>query len=165
MENLFVTYNKNAEIEENTALRLQTLSNLYGFSVLLPYRLNSLNISTETKTRINNSKFVLAFCIEYFSPSLKQELDYALTVNKPIVVIYDQSEGKKINFPNNSNVKEVYIDYDNTDATLHEVSKFIKSKFSEIQKNEADKNGSAIGIAIVALGLGLLAAWALSEKE
>jgi hypothetical protein len=35
MENLFVTYNKNSEIEENTALRLQTLSNLYGFSVFV----------------------------------------------------------------------------------------------------------------------------------
>ena len=92
-------------------------------------------------------------------------MDYALTLNKPIVVIYDQSEGKKINFPNNSNVKEVYLDYSNTDKNLHEISEFIKNKFSEIQKNETDKIGSAIGITIVALCLGLLTAWALSEKE
>lgn len=163
MDNLFVTFNKNSEIGENTALRLQTLSNLYGFSVLLPYR-NSHNISSETKSRINNSKFVLSFCIDNFSEALQQDLEYAVAKNKPIVVIYDHNQPKKIDFNGKSNVKEVFIDYSNIDENLHDISGFVKEQFEEIKSNEKEKLISGIGV-VVLIGLGLLAAWAFSEKE
>ena len=162
MKKVFITYNKNSEIGENTALRMQTLSNLYGYSVLLPYRLHNANISVETKKRIDNSRFILAFSINGFSPTLKNELDYALKKSKPIIVIYDYKEGRTINFPNNADVKEVSIDYYNTNEALHQISEFLDSKFTDIElKNKNTEN--AIGVALVGIGLGLLAYWALSE--
>jgi len=163
MKNILITYNSNSEVEENTALRMQTLSNLYGYTVLLPYRINSTVISGETKTRIGNSRFVLAFCLDAFSEILKQDLDYALTQNKPIIVIYDETKGRKINFPNNSNVREVFIDYYHTDEALHEISTFIGSKFTE-EEQKQKKAETALGTALVAVGLGLLTYWAFSNK-
>lgn len=163
MKNIFITYNKSSEVEENTALRMQTLSSLYGLTVNLPFRLQSQDISSETKKRITNSRFVLAFSIDDFTDTLRQDLDFALTENKPIIVIYDTNKGRNINFPNNANVEEVFIDYYNTDDALHQISKFLKARFVELDKNQK-KNENALGIALVAVGLGLLASWALAEK-
>jgi len=164
MKNVFITYNNNSEIGENTALRMQTLSNLYGFSVFLPYRISKSNISRETKERINNSRFILAFSIGRYSKILKNELEYALSRKKPIIIIYDKKEKNKIHFPNKSNVKEVIIDYYNTDKALHQISDFLDQQFNNAEIKQK-KNENAIGTALVGIGLGLLAYWALSDKN
>ncbi|MEA3495237.1 MAG: hypothetical protein U9R42_04300 [Bacteroidota bacterium] len=161
MKNIFITYNKNSEIGENTALRMQTLQSLYGLKIFLPYRLHSKSISNETKIRIEKSRFILAFSIDKFTETLKEELEYALAKNKPVVVIYDEQQGKNIKFNKNKNVEEVYIDYYNTDEALHQISDFLRTKFSNAEKKQTE---NAIGIGLVAIGLGLLVNWALTDK-
>jgi len=164
MKNVFITYNNNSEIGENTALRMQTLSNLYGFSVFLPFRIGKSTISQETKERINNSRFILAFSIGKYSKILRDELEYALSKNKPIIIMYDRKEKNKIHFPNKNNVKEVLIDYYNTDEALHQISNFLDEQFNDI-KLKQQKNENAIGTALVGIGLGLLAYWTLSDSK
>ncbi len=164
MKNVFITYNNNSEIGENTALRMQTLSNLYGFSIFLPYRIGKSNISRETKERINNARFILAFSIGRYSKILKHEIEYALSKNKPIIIIRDKKEKNIFHFPDKSNVKEVLIDYYNTDEALHQISDFLEKQFNNIELKQK-KNENAIGTALVGIGLGLLAYWALSDNN
>lgn len=166
---IFITYNHASQAEESTALRLQTISNLYGLSVVLPYRhRNLLELSTETKNRINKSTFVVAFCADGLTESLKDEIDFALSENKPIVVIYDHLKGKKINLKTDRNIKEVFVDFNKTDEALHNIADFLRSKIStENSKKDIKKpgeNSSGIGIALLGIGLGLLAAWTLSKN-
>ena len=164
MKNVFITYNNNSDIGENTALRMQTLSNLYGFSVFLPFRIGHSDISFETKERIDNSRFILAFAIGRYSRILKNELEYALSKKKPIIIIYDKKERNKIKFPNRSNVKEVIIDYYNTDEALHQISNFLNEQFADLNSRKKS-NEHAIGTALIGIGLGLLAYWALSDNR
>lgn len=164
MKNVFITYNANSEIGENTALRMQTLSNLYGFSVYLPYRIGKSNVSSETKDRINNSRFILAFSIGKDSQILKDELKHALLKNKPVIIIHDTKEKNRIHFPNNNNVKEIIIDYYNTDKALHQISNFLDKQFTTIELKQKN-NENAVGTALAGIGLGLLAYWALSENK
>lgn len=164
MKNVFITYNHNSEIGENTALRMQTLSNLYGYSVQLPYRLQNSTISSETKARISKSKFILAFAMNDLTEVLRNELEFALGKNKPIIVIYDQAEGETIDFYDNANVKTVFIDYYKTEDALHKISVFLEEKFRGIEQQKRNTE-NAIGTALVGIGLGLLAYWALSGKK
>ncbi|RME17469.1 MAG: hypothetical protein D6799_03855, partial [Bacteroidetes bacterium] len=111
---VFVTFNPNSEVEERTALRLQTIANLYGVEVLLPYRRISNKLSSETKNRIDRSRIVIAFSGSKLTSHLKQELIYAKSQNKTIVVIYNTSIGKNLIFKDYEKVQEFYLDYDNT---------------------------------------------------
>lgn len=55
MSNIFISYNPNEEIEQNTALRMQTIASLYNISVELPARQQipaKAKISSETQNRI-----------------------------------------------------------------------------------------------------------------
>jgi hypothetical protein len=167
---IFVCYNPNAQPEESTALRLQTISNLYGLKVSLPSRQTSANgISQETKLRIDNSRFVVAFCLESLSYLLTEELNYAILKQKPIVVIYDVDAGKKINFKEVGDVKEVFVDFSQTDDVIHEIADFLRAKLklsqtqSELQQTR--NNNTGLSIAVLGIGIGLLAAWALSQEK
>jgi hypothetical protein len=169
-KSIFISYNHNSQPEESTALRLQTISNLYGLSVSLPYRLRNIsNISSETKTRIENSSFVVAFCIDGLTKLLNEELSFAISKNKPLIVIYDNAKGKKINFKDNVNVKEVFVDFTKTDDALHKIAEFLRTSLSKTyvkkttQKTQNEDSG--LGIALLGIGLGLLAAWSLSKEN
>lgn len=69
-ENIFLTYNKDSIFGQNTALRLQTISNLYGLSVSLPSRIvnNGVEISNSTQERISNAAIIVAFGLENLTP-------------------------------------------------------------------------------------------------
>lgn len=168
--NIFITFSPSSQAEESTALRLQTISNLYGLSVALPYRQKTnAEINTETKKRIDNSTFIVAFCADGLTKFVKEELNYAILKKKPIVVIYDTTKGKKINFKTNTNIKEVFVDFNKTDDALHSIANFIRSKIQITQvkrtKQQTTNNDSGVGVALLGIGLGLLAAWALSKEK
>ena len=169
-QSIFVSYNFQAEAEEATALRLQTISNLYGMQVALPFRLaQRTRIHEETQLRIKQADLVVAFCMQDLTDLLKQELSYAIEQKKPIVVIYDQSKGKKINFQNQALAKEVFVDFRETDKALHEIADFIRKQLPLPNQNQLSgtpsQNENGIAIALLGIGLGLLAAWALSKDE
>jgi len=166
--NIFITYSPISQAEESTALRLQTISNLYGLSVALPYRqLNNTSINFETKNRIDNSTFVVAFCVEGLTEFVKAELDYAISKKKPIIVIYDVAQGETLNFNSNANINEVFVDFNKTDEALHNIADFIRSKIglTKIKPTQKPNNESGLGVALLGIGLGLLAAWALSKEN
>ncbi len=163
MDKVFVTFNKSSIAGENTALRMQTLSNLYGFNVLLPYRLGLNFLSEESKRRIQESSFVLAFAFGRMSKILREELEYAISLNKPVIIVYDNiNKNKRILNGQSNQVIEIVMDYYNQDVILHKISEFLSRELKS--KNKDNKKESAVGTAIVALGLSLLAYWFLSKK-
>lgn len=162
---IFVTYNRSSKYEESTALRLQTISNLYGFTIQLPYRfLNSNEITDETKTRVNNSDFVVAFCTNRLTNLLKQELIYSISKGKKLIVIYDESKGKKIHFGDNPNVREVFVNFEHTDEALHTIAKFLRENNKSSSTNSSNELNTGLDVALLGIGLGLLAAVLLSKK-
>jgi hypothetical protein len=169
-KSIFITYNNDSQPEESTALRLQTISNLYGLNVSLPYRLrNATGLSTETQIRIDESSFIVAFCLDGLTKLLKEELNYAISQNKPLIIIYDREKGKKINFKDNVNVKEVFVDFTKTDEALHNIADFLRTSLATTNTKKKTKKtqneDSGLGIALLGIGLGLLAAWALSKDK
>ena len=166
MDNVFVTYNKNSEIGENTALRLQTLSSLYGFNVDLPYRINN-TINSETKNRISKASFVLCFSPDDFtSDNLTNELAYADQINKPIVIAFDKNYSKPMIPVSGKNVKFFPIDFYDIDNSINEIARFLEKtlKTKSVRNNTQNSNGGLAKV-LVTLGIGLLAAWVLSSKE
>lgn len=162
MSSIFLTFNENSEAGRNTALRMQTISNLYGMAVNLPVRLRmGSELDTETKSRIKASSFVVAFALEGLAHRMRIELQHAIALKKPIIVLYNPYLGKTLEFEDYKNVKEFFLDYSNTDETLHQVADFMDSfKYPAKEKNQ---NGA--GVALVGIGLGLLALWALSKES
>lgn len=162
LRKVFITYNPGSTMAEQTAFRMQTLAHLYGFEVLLPYRPGGSNrISQETKRRIDQSQFVLAFDLGRSRNIFKQEIQYAQSMQKPVILLKD----KKRSFLPVSQpyFKEFFIDYYNTEDTLHEIARFIDGQFKEKEKEE--KRDQAFATALVGIGLGLLAYWFLSAKQ
>jgi hypothetical protein len=173
MSNIFISYNPAQDIEQNTALRMQTIASLYNLSVELPARQQmpaKAKISSETQNRILRSAVVVAISLYQMSPQLQAELQFAMLQNKPIVVLYDEKKGKNIDFQDYKKVKEINIDFNNTDEALHQIAPFLKSISEQSAKNNAKQtkesnteNGLIIGV--LAIGLGLLALWGLAKSD
>jgi hypothetical protein len=162
-DGIFLTYNDGSSIGKNTALRIQTNAQLYGTKVDLPSRyFGGAVISDETTHRIKQSSVLVAFSLEILTPALQSELRYAMTINKPILVLYDQGV-KNIDFGNYKRIKEVELDYLNTDDTLKKVSDFLDDQ----RKGRSKVTDKEIGLetAILGIGLGLLALWALNSSK
>ncbi len=158
---IFVTYNPNVAVEQNTALRLQTIANLYGIAVDLPSRiLGSTVINDETVRRISKSNFVLALSLYNMGQEVSHELGAAITKKKPIIALYQHGVGKNIDFQNYVNVSEIYLDLNNTDTTLHEIAVFIDTQFKQ---NKKETNTTVLGVLGIALGM--LALWGLSKEK
>lgn len=171
---IYVTYNPGEQSEESTALRLQTISNLYEIDVILPYRVYRFKRDKgllETQVRIKRSRVVVAFCLNKLSNVMREELKYAIELNKPIIVIYDKNKGKIIRFKNYGNVKEIFLDFSEMDEALHEIAKFLREKLSvgknvrkSVQKSDSRLNTENDAItALLGVGLGLLTIWGLSK--
>lgn len=166
MSNVFVTYNKNSEIGENTALRLQTLSSLYGFNVDLPYRVNE-SINSETKNRIKSSSFILSFSPDNFiSNNLIQELSYADKINKPIVIAFNKFHTQPEIPVDGSNVKFFPIDFYDIDNSINQIAEFLEEALKNNSVNHFnEKQNDGLAKVLITLGIGLLAAWVLSSNE
>ncbi len=164
---IYITYNKNNKkhIEESTALRLQTLSNLYGINVLLPYRPDILfSNDFETENRINKSSCVVVLSMSKLTKRLRDEIQFAKLINKPIIIIYDKKLGKNINNIND-NIKEIYLDSKNTEQSLIEISKYLKMKLTNVNMHKKKTQESDLGVALLGIGLGLLVLSLISENE
>lgn len=166
MSNVFVTYNQGSDFEESTALRLQTLSNLYGLNLMLPYRYaNAITIHRESKKRIDNADFVVAFCTDgLLSALLTEELNYAAQKQKRTILIFDKAQKRKIKYTNDGTVKEIYVDFYKTDEALHTIAEFLRNNQAVRNKKQQAQN-NAVGVALLGIGLGLLAAWVLSKND
>lgn len=167
---IFITYNSNVDIEEHSALRLQTIAHLYGLNIVLPYRIKSQTaIHNETKLRIDYSKFIVAFAVTGLSRNLKNELLYAIEKKKPIIVIYDKTKGKTLHFKKYSNVNEVFVDFKNHEESLHSIAQFLRkhvyNKELSTSKKSTSEKESGLGAALIGIGLALLAVWALSGNK
>jgi len=162
-KNIFLTYNQGSTFGQNTALRLQTISNLYGLSVSLPARMVNGGgvISHITKERLAAASIVVAFGLETPTNVMVEELNYAMKLQKPIVFIYDESTGNTIEFHNYDNIQIVEIDYLGTDDAIHKVAEFLE-KLPESKKH---KKETGLSTALIGVGLGLLALWALNKKD
>ncbi len=177
---IYITFNSNnkTHIEESTALRLQTLSNLYGISVNLPYKA-TLNFEDdiESKNRIQKSDYVVVLSMTNLSPRLKSEIDYSINQNKPIIIIYDKAKGKNLKLLNQKNIKEVELDAYNSEDTLNSIADYLanqspatkkqssNTKIVKSSKANGESIGVAFGIALLGIGLGLLALALLSSDE
>ncbi|MBI5913963.1 MAG: hypothetical protein HY842_01185 [Bacteroidetes bacterium] len=163
-KSIFITYNQNSTFGQNTALRLQTISNLYGLSVFLPARLlnQSTGITKETERRINQSSIVAAFGLENLTLQMQAELSYAIARKKPIIVIYDKGIGRTVDFGEYKNKQEIHTDFLDTENALHEIARFLGGLPA---KNTTSKKDIGVAEALLGVGLGLLALWALSKSE
>jgi len=163
-KNIFITYNQESEFGQNTALRLQTISNLYDLSVFLPSRLasKSNSISSSTKDRIKNSSLVVAFGLEKLSLAMRNDLDYAIKLNKPIILINDKNIGPTIQFKDYKNINKVNVDFLDTDDALHSIADFLQNL---PVKNKEEEKEIGLGTALLGVGIGLLALWALSGSD
>lgn len=184
---IYITYNSSnkTQVEESTALRLQTLSNLYGISVYLPFRASlKFESDLESKNRIKTSDYVVVLSMTSLSARLKEEINFSIKEKKPIIVIYDKAKGKNIKFLNNDNIKEVTLDAYNSEETLHNIAQYLldelesksvavkipsKKATTQITKKtstSSSKNEQAgLGIALLGIGLGLLSLALLSNDE
>lgn len=161
VKNIFITYNENSDIGQNTALRLQTISSLYGYSVSLPVRYAAQNkLHPETRQRITNCSIVIAFSLEKLTPIMKEELKFGASTSKPIIILYDKSNGKiQVDFENYKNWTAIPIEFNDTEKSLKKVVKFLET----IPARSAERENSATE-AIVSIGLGLLALWLISKN-
>jgi len=159
---IFITYNTGSSVEKNTALRMQTIASLYGISVELPMRppAKRIKASPESIERISRSNFVLAFCLGNLSKQLQSELHEAVRLNKRIIMLYEDSS--KVDFKGYKHVKEVFLDYHNPEAALHEVASYLSPQ-NNGNKKKSDDN--ALGVGLVMAGIGLLVFWALNNKD
>jgi len=162
-KNIFLTYNQGSAFGQNTALRLQTISNLYGLSVSLPARMvNGGGVMSHiTKERIKSASIVVAFGLEVPTQVMIEELNYAMTLQKPIVFIYDESTGNTIDFGDYKKIQIVEIDYLDTDNAIHKVAGFLEG----LPESQKHKKETGLSTALIGVGLGLLALWALNRKD
>lgn len=164
MKSIFLTYNQDSQVGKNTALRMQTISNLYGMSVNLPARSigKETRMNEETARRIAASDVFVSFFLEDLTPAMKQEADHALQLKKPTLELYNPDIIQKVNTKLPSFYQAVPIDFENTDDTLHKVGEFI-DQIAPTYK--FDKKANGLSVALVGIGLGLLALWALNRVE
>lgn len=159
---IFLSYNPNVEIEQSTALRLQTLAALYGVEIYLPDRRRSgAALSESTQLRIKDAHIFLMFSMSPLSSIVQAEVMLALGLAKPVVVFYDKRVGKNLmNVP--AGVIEEAFD------PVDENAGVILQRILSDQRLQAtwEKKESGNGVAaLVAVGLGLFALWAMTKDD
>lgn len=153
MTNIFVSYNRNVQAEQSLALRLQTLGALYDLTISLPDRTGRTTLKETTKQRIDKADLFLVFATRNLTKPVVDEINYALTIKRKIIVVYDKD------VRNNLNIKGVHeIEYDGKrdgpEKIISEINKVIS------KSHEDDTVG-----AFVLVGLGLLLLAALTSKN
>jgi len=164
MNRIFVSYNPTVESEQSLALRLQTLGSLYGLNVSLPDRIGSTVLKATTRERILGANLFIVFSTRNLSKSVRDEITYARTIGKKIIVIYDKDVGKNLKLTG-----VVEVEYDHKEDSPEKLISRILSEIrvpkkvtrtgkptKKVQKDESDPLG---GFLLVGLGLLLLAAF------
>jgi hypothetical protein len=168
---IFVSYNPGIEVEQSTALRLQTLSSLYGATVYLPDRLGSTHLKDSTMQKIVDAQVFVMFSTHRLSKAVKEEAEFALKQNKRVVIFYDKHIGKNILTTHINPANLIEVSYDptiNTPAdllgTVLTKGGFLTPRKSAEMNNQKEGDNKAL-TALVGVGLGLLLLWALSSDE
>lgn len=153
MTNIFISYNQNVQAEQSLALRLQTLGALYDLSVSLPDRIGRLSLKDTTKQRIDKANLFLVFATRNLTKPVVDEINYALTTKKKIIVVYDKDVKTNLNL---KGVHEIEYDgkRDSPEKIISEINKVISKS----------KEDDSVG-AFVLVGLGLLLLAALTSKN
>lgn len=144
---IFVTFNRDKRPEQSTALRLQTISNLYDLKVELPYRFDQVKpvATEETKKRIDRS--ILVFCISLGAPTkeLLSELEYATEQRKAVVCIHGL-KSSKLNF-DSINFLKIQFEENKTNyiTVMKQIEKFLRRR---LPANTLNKIYSTLGIAL-----------------
>jgi len=175
---IFISYNPDVEIEQSTALRLQTLSGLYNAVVHLPDRSGNPGLKDNTKQRIQDAMVFVMFSTRKLSKAVNEEVNYALKINKRVIIFYDKRIGKNLDTSKikNANLLERVFDpvVDNPADLLNFVIQnggFLSANRDAAQsqkkqvENKSDSTTNAALAAIVGVGLGLLLLWALSDDD
>ena len=160
---IFISYNQSVVAEQSLALRLQTLGSLYGLHISLPDRIGSSALKLTTKQRIEEANLFIVFSTRNLSKVVKDEVKFARTLDKKIIIIYDKDVGKNLNL---KGVTEVEYDHnkDVPEKLIHKILSEIRAPkkignkipSKKVQKNESDSIGAFL---LVGLGLLLLAAF------
>ncbi|WP_235596366.1 hypothetical protein [Leptospira weilii] len=149
---MFVTFNRHTSPEEFTALRLQTISNLYYAPIELPFRFEQRAITDETKTRIDRSNVV--FCFSSVDPDeeVLAEIKYALEKNKIVIFIHNSN----IQMPvfSHSNLFRLSVDFSSElcSNVLNQIGRFLVSKLGR-NFNRLNVLNALIGIHVGMLSL------------
>lgn len=136
---IYFTFNPNVRVERSTALRVQTISKLYGLNIGLPYRLENLEnseLTNETKTRIDLSKIFVCYSSMKESKTVSLEIEYALEKNKIVVRLFDERAVIVNLLPHTKNLYSQRVSFTEGNFTIHldEISKFLREQTKEIQK-------------------------------
>lgn len=165
---IFVSYNPGVEMEQSTALRLQTIASLYGATVYLPDRLGGTSLKKETEERILDSHAFVLFATSGLSKTVMEEVRFALHNNKRVVIFHDSTTGKRIKIsdaPEGQLVDVLFDPYKDTPAAI------LQKAFDQggiVQNARLPENASSPNpalSAVIGIGLGLFMLWALNEDE
>lgn len=156
-QSVFLTYNRGSDWEESTAMRLQTLANLYKLNLYLPYRdlEPSQMMIRQIQEWIKKSNTVIGLLLDGNSQWVLQEIEFAIANNKTVIVIYDDKNFSPTAI--HENFYPIKYNEENSDETLHQIILFLNRREHKLQKKlDAEKT-------LLTVGLGLLAAWGLSK--
>ena len=164
MANIFISYNHKVETEQSLALRLQTLGSLYGLSISLPDRIGSVGLKDTTMQRIEKSSLFIVFSTRNLTKFVVNEINYAITLKKKIIIVYDKDVEKKSNL---QGVHEIEYNHrtDNPEKIISEILSIIhKSPSKSLKSTSAsEKEENTMG-AFILVGLGLLLLAAVTSK-
>ena len=166
MNSVFVTFNVSADFEEATALRLQTIAGLYGVPISLPYRPDrtASHLTSETKRRIEDAWCVAAFSLSPWATGCLRELQYALSVGKPVMIFYGEHSGKNIIFKDSEIVQEIFLDFSHQDRAINQAIEFLQ-RMQASGRIVGDSGVTNTGAAVIGIGLLLLGLWTLTKEE
>lgn len=172
MNSVFVTFNVSADFEEATALRLQTIAGLYGVPISLPYRPDRTapHLTIETQRRIQDAWCVAAFSLSPLSDLMRQELQYALSAGRPVMIFYGEHSGKNIIFQDSDIVQEIFLDFSHQDRAINQAIEFLQrmqagGRIASSQTAQEDSGVTNTGAAVIGIGLLLLGLWALTKDK
>lgn len=166
---IFISYNPKQPEEQTLAIRLHSIGAVNGFRMFLPDRFNSDRVlDLETKRRIDESDYFILFSLsDTLSPIVGDEINYAWNRFKKdksrIIIIHRTDKNQAIQFEASKHCTT--INYNPFEESMNAVSSkvinVIFHKEAKLQKDKESQNGL---VALLTIGLGLLALNELSKE-
>lgn len=161
---IFISYNPSEPQEQSLAFRMQTLGALYGLHVSLPDRIGSNLLKQVTKQRIVDANLFIVFSTKSLSKAVKDEISYALTLKKRIVIVYDKDVPKNLNLPG---VKEIEFN-NNEEKVIKDIldvirDQPIRQRTGHLNKRQTSNSESDSFGAFSSCGLRFVAAWCAND--
>jgi hypothetical protein len=164
---IFISYNPKARNEETLAVRLQTIGAVNGFRTLLPDRfVGKAYVDDETTRRIQSSDYFVIFATQDLSKVVLQEIHIAFEHFKDsskIIVIYDAHEAPNFILENPGSV--TLVEFDPMSETVDVVIKKVIEEIAKKEKGQQVKNSNNGLLALLGIGLGLVALASLVSSE